>query len=215
VRNSSNQKAFRGRRRIAGYTLVALLVGITILSIVLGAVGPIWSRVVQRDREEELIFRGKQYVEGIRMFQKRNGRPPTQLKELVEIKPRSIRKLYKDPITNSDNWGLIFPGGITSDNLGGTGGPGGAAGGFLSGGGATGGAAGNTGGSPKGGAGSGFNPVGQGSQVASGPIIGVYSRSTARSIRIYKGRQRYSDWKFTTQNAQGVGPGSTSGLNPN
>ncbi|MBK6403975.1 MAG: type II secretion system protein [Holophagales bacterium] len=66
------------RQGRGGYTLVALLVGITVASILIAAVLPLASAQAQREREAELIFRGLQYAEGIRIFRRRFGRPRTR-----------------------------------------------------------------------------------------------------------------------------------------
>lgn len=95
------------RRRAAGYNLVALVVGITVLSILTAAAMPLWSTAIRRDKEEELISRGFQYAEAIRVFQKRFGRLPNRLEELIKVEPRSIRQLWKDPMTEGGAWGVI------------------------------------------------------------------------------------------------------------
>ena len=77
------------------------------MAILIAAVLPLASAEAQRDKEDELIFRGFQYAEGIRNFRRRYGRYPNTLKEMFEMRPRTLRKLWKDPITNSDKWGLI------------------------------------------------------------------------------------------------------------
>ncbi len=94
----------RGER---GYTLVAIMIFITLLAIAILAVSPSISMMMRRDREKELIFRGKQYAQAILNFQKRQGRFPLNLKELMSTKPRSARKLFKEPMCNCDDWGLI------------------------------------------------------------------------------------------------------------
>ena len=94
-------------KRSRGYTYVALVVGLAVMAILMAAVLPLASAESQRDKEAELIFRGIQYAEGIRTFRKRYGRYPTTLKEMFEVHPRTLRKLWKDPMTNSNNWGLI------------------------------------------------------------------------------------------------------------
>ncbi len=90
-----------------GYTLVAIMIFITLLSIAILVVSPSISMMMKRDREQELLFRGKQYAQAILNFQKRQGRFPLNLKELMTTKPRSARQLYKEPICNCDDWGLI------------------------------------------------------------------------------------------------------------
>jgi type II secretory pathway pseudopilin PulG len=93
-----------------GYTLVAVVIAIAILSIMIAAVAPAISTVLRRDREVELIFRGKQYARAIGLFQRRYGRYPTSLKEMYENRPRTIRKLWKDPMCNCDDWYLLIQG---------------------------------------------------------------------------------------------------------
>jgi len=58
----------------------------------------------QREKEEELIFRGQQAVEAIRLFRARNGRFPLTLEELVKAKPRVLRKPWADPMTGVPDW---------------------------------------------------------------------------------------------------------------
>ena len=76
------------------------------------AVLPLWSTQIKREKEDELIFRGLQYAEGIRIFQQRFGRLPLRLQELIEVEPRCIRQLWKDPITDSLDWGLVIGAGV-------------------------------------------------------------------------------------------------------
>jgi len=94
-----------------GFTLVGVVVAIAILTILIAAIGPSIATVMRRDKEIELIFRGKQYARAILAFQKRYGRYPLELKELAEIKPRSIRQLWKEPMCNcQDGWTPIIAG---------------------------------------------------------------------------------------------------------
>jgi type II secretory pathway pseudopilin PulG len=90
--------------------MVGVVVAIAILTILIAAVGPSIATIMQRDKETELIFRGKQYARAIVAFQKRYGRYPNELKELNEVKPRSIRKLFREPMCNCDGWHVIIAG---------------------------------------------------------------------------------------------------------
>ncbi len=90
-----------------------------ILTIMTAAVAPAISVIMQRDRENELIFRGKQYARGIVLFQRRYGRLPTSLKEMAENRPRTIRKLWKDPMCGCDDWYLIIQGTPDANPVGG------------------------------------------------------------------------------------------------
>jgi type II secretory pathway pseudopilin PulG len=96
-----------GRRGERGYTLVALAMIVAATAIVAAAVIPLWSARIRRDKEEELISRGFQYAEAIRVFLRRFGRLPNRLEELIEIEPRSIRQLWKDPMTDDGAWAVI------------------------------------------------------------------------------------------------------------
>ncbi len=91
-----------------GYNLVILVVAVTVLNIGIAAALPVWSHFNRREMEEELIFRGLQYAEAIRLFQMRNGRLPVKLEELIKVEPRCIRQLYPNPMSKSGKWGKIY-----------------------------------------------------------------------------------------------------------
>ncbi len=93
-----------------GFTLVGVVVAIAILTILIAAVGPSIATIMQRDNEFELIFRGKQYARAIVAFQKRYGRYPNTVKELRDLHPHTIRRLWKDPMCNCDDWQFIIAG---------------------------------------------------------------------------------------------------------
>ena len=57
--------------------------------------------MAQREKEEELIWRGQQYDRAIQLYRKKNAAPGApSVDKLVE--GRFLRKKYKDPITNGD-----------------------------------------------------------------------------------------------------------------
>ena len=99
-----------GHGREAGYTLAMFVMVIAVMSIAMGVAVQTVEFQMRREREAELIFRGKQFVEAIRLYKIKYGRYPMQLKEIYKAKPRVIRKKWKDPITDSENWGIIFLG---------------------------------------------------------------------------------------------------------
>ncbi len=106
-RAAARQRARRlcGPRR--GYNLVILMVLVTVMNVLVAVAMPAWSQAMQREREKELIFRGLQYAEAIRVFQTRTGRYPVSLRELLETEPRSIRQLWTDPTRDDSKWGLV------------------------------------------------------------------------------------------------------------
>jgi type II secretory pathway pseudopilin PulG len=93
-------------KRNAGYTMVMLLVAASILAIGILAAVPVLQTQIQREKEEELIFRGKQYVEAIRRYQTKNpGQFPKTLDELY--KKRYLRRLFPDPMTKDGKWDVL------------------------------------------------------------------------------------------------------------
>lgn len=183
------------RKAPGGYTLVALLVGMTVSAILIAAVLPLASAQAQREREEELVFRGLQYAEGIRVFRRRFGRYPNSLAELVEVKPRSARKLWKDPMTKDGEWGIITAAGAPVTPPAAPGGrpaptprPTPTSGPFPT-------------------------PGGGGGAAVAGPVMGVHSRSTEKGYRLWEGRQSYNEWRFTEASLTGMMPGG-SGMGP-
>lgn len=90
-----------------GYTLIILLFAIFILTLGLMVAVPVWQTQIQRELEEELIFRGKQYVEAVRLYQtKFPGEYPKDFDILLEEK--CLRRLFRDPMTEHGEWNVIL-----------------------------------------------------------------------------------------------------------
>jgi type II secretory pathway pseudopilin PulG len=182
-----------------GYTMVAIVIFLLLLSISMMAVSPMVSKVMQREREEELIFRGKQYAQAFLNFQKRQGRYPLELKELMQTQPRSARKLFKEPICDCADWGLIRVGQpwppplidpatgqpIPSPSSTNASPPQGAATAPVP---------------PKPGIDAGFGNDAMfqkdDSEHSNVPIIGVYSKVHKKGLRTFKGEEFYDRWGF-------------------
>ncbi|MCK4646170.1 MAG: type II secretion system protein [Candidatus Aminicenantes bacterium] len=91
-----------------GYMLIILMMAVFVLSIGLLVAVPVWETQIQREKEEELIFRGKQFVEAVRLYQLKNpGTFPKSFDELIE--ERCLRKLFKDPMSEQGEWNVILP----------------------------------------------------------------------------------------------------------
>jgi type II secretory pathway pseudopilin PulG len=219
----------RSVRHDRGYAMAALLVALSVMAIMLGMAMPAWRSWVQREREAELIFRGEQYAQAVTLFQRRTGGYPTSLAALRDGK--YIRKLYQDPITNGEfqpvflgQIGPLTPPAVGAGRASTTPGTGrGQAGlpaGRLAQPGLT--------GAPSAGpfapqAGRAGQPgAGRAGQTATGagPIIGVVSRSTDESMRLYNGRNKYNEWMFVSTaatqqaGAPAGGPAGTPGVGP-
>lgn len=91
-----------------GYIL-ALLLGIcTVMVIHLQRALPNVYAEVQRELEAELIYRGEHLAKGIKIYQAKRGAYPSGLDQLVNVKPRLIRKYYKDPMTHEGDWIMVL-----------------------------------------------------------------------------------------------------------
>ncbi len=198
--------AGQDHRSADGYAMAALLVGLTIMSVLLTALLPVWSRQEKREREAELIWRGQQYARAIGLFQRKyaNALPPS-LDILVEQK--FLRKKYRDPMTKDGEFQVLYQGLSTQAGLG--------AGGVSAG--RPGEIAASSPAQPASQVGSPFSQAGavSGEQAgARGGIMGVASKSTATSIKLFNGRNKYNEWAFVNTpmtTRAGVG-GVPSGL---
>ena len=160
--------------------MAALLVALSVMAVLMTVVMPVWRQAAQREKETELVFRGLQYAHAIGMYERKYANTPPATVDVL-TQERFLRKKYKDPITNAD-FVLI---------------PSAQAHGATPGAGTTPAATGRAAGAQP--------PAGQGAPVAgrggvtggvTGGVIGVTSASTSRSIRIYNGASRYSEWRF-------------------
>lgn len=98
-----------------GFTYIGLLIFIAISGIALAGVGIVWHQDAQREREKELLFIGEEFRNAIGSYYETSPTSTKQYPQRIEqlllddrfpsIK-RHIRKLYKDPFTQSKSWGL-------------------------------------------------------------------------------------------------------------
>jgi type II secretory pathway pseudopilin PulG len=179
--------------RSSGYAMVALLVAMSIMAVMLTVAMPVWKHNVQREKEEELIFRGKQYIHAIELYgRKFANTPPPSLDALVE--QRFLRKKFQDPITGQD-FDLVRANQTPQPGTGGqpsaTPGRGGAAG--------SAGLPAPAAAAPQTAGQRGISPIGSPGSNPIGGIVGVMSKSKEKSIRIYNGRTHYNEWVFVYQ----------------
>lgn len=166
--------------------MVAVVIFIAILTILIAAVAPSISTIMRREREEELLFRGKQYARALALFRRRYGRQPTSLKEMYEHRPRTIRKLWKDPMCDCDDWKLLIEGqpdasAFLNENVDPSNRPPATYGNLLR--------------TPTPATGAG------GDEPVVGPIVGVRSRVHKQGLREWRGRRFYDEWRFVMGDA--------------
>jgi hypothetical protein len=143
------------RRCERGYALVLIMFFLAVITIAATVVAPNIITNGQRDREEEMIWRGQQYARGVKLYvryyQTHGGgvRFPTSMDDLTKPKTgiRFMRQAYKDPMNTVDgSWRLIYVGpngqiigslkdrslaGNNAQSVGGFGSPVGSSGGFA------------------------------------------------------------------------------------
>jgi len=153
-----------------GYVIIILMLAVFAITIGMLVAVPFWQTEVRREQEEELIFRGKQYVEAVRLYTAKNpGRFPATLKELLEKK--FLRKLYKDPMTESGEWTIVLKPTTSSSGS-------------------------SAGASAQGGQEVLLVPEKALSSIRQPVLLGVAGSLTKPSIRIYNDQETYDRWLF-------------------
>lgn len=184
---ASAASSLRSARAEAGYAMAALLVGLAVMAIVMSVAMPTWSHMIRREKEEELVFRGNQYARAINQYQRKFANAsPASLDVLLE--QRLLRKKFRDPLSpNKDGeFQMLYLNNQGTSGRGAGMGPG---------------------------AGAGTQAGTTLSTTPSGGIVGVASKNTGTSIRIYKGKQKYNEWQFVgmEQSQQAGPPGGAGG----
>jgi len=102
------------RPQQSGYAILLVLFLATLMLLATMTVAPNILTDGRREREKEMIWRGKQYTRGIKMFYRKTGKFPTSLEDLTKPKignVRFMRQAYKDPMNPKDGeWRLIYVG---------------------------------------------------------------------------------------------------------
>ena len=95
-----------------GFALLMVMLLTTVVLLGAMAAAPYIRTERQREKEEEMIWRGKQYVRGIKLYYRKMGRFPTSTDNLTKPQVGSLRfmrKAYKDPMNTADgSWRLIY-----------------------------------------------------------------------------------------------------------
>ena len=107
--------------REAGFTLAALIVILTIISIIVAYTVPSqWSLVMKRERDRQTIFIMRQYARSILKFQQKHQTLPNSMEQLRDArKPRVVRNggEWVCPLTNEDDWILVPPQAVTAPGM--------------------------------------------------------------------------------------------------
>jgi type II secretory pathway pseudopilin PulG len=99
-----------------GFTYIGVLILMAIMGILAAATADLWRTERKREAETELLFIGNQYRQAIAQYYDQSpGRVrtfPASLQDLLQdprtpATRRYLRKLFVDPITGGEEWGLV------------------------------------------------------------------------------------------------------------
>ena len=168
--------------------MAALLIAMSVMAILLTVALPTWRQTIQREKEEELIFRGNQYSRAISAYQRKYANASPQTLDVL-VEQHYLRKKFKDPVAITED-GEFQPLYVQTQAPG-TG-------------------SGSSTGTQAGTAGT------LASTKPSGGVIGVASKNTAQSIREYNGHTHYNEWQFVPlqQSTRGGGGGTSGAAGP-
>ncbi|MGC2743037.1 MAG: hypothetical protein WA672_07605 [Candidatus Angelobacter sp.] len=214
-------KSIRPQPRESGYVLLAVMLTLTLILIALSVEAPRIAQQIKREKEEELVHRGKDYATAVKRFvHKSGGQYPASIEQLENTNHiRFLRKKYVDPMTGEANWKMVHVGEaeikIPAPNPG-----------LAGGGGTNPGLGGSSGGlttnpaavTPPPGLAQTLNPqtgqpqtqpggagqlgsltttgIGNGQTVGGGQIMGVASVSKKEGIKEFNDKDHYDEWYF-------------------
>lgn len=184
--------------------MVALLVAMSVMAILMGAALPAYHTMARREKEAELVFRGEQYARAIGLWQQKFANQPAPSIDVL-VEQRFLRKKYKDPITD-DEFQLLGAGASAPGQT-------------------------QQGTTPQGRGGAQGSAqqemqrlqvsiqqaqerlaaIGGRGTAAAGGIVGVTSKSTEKSLRLYNGRDTYNQWVFMPVARGRAGAGARGG----
>src|ERR1043165_7142926 len=206
----------------SGFGLLAVMLAVTLVLVALSIELPRIAQQIKREKEEELVHRGKDYATAVKRFVHKNGgRYPTSLEQLEDTNHiRFLRKRYKDPTTGENIWKLVHvgeaeikvptpnPGLNPNSGNSGLGGPSSTLGGSSLPSPPPNGSAGLSGGGglstqaaqPQGKTGNlgtlQTSNIGNGQRIGGGQIIGIASVNRAQSIKEFNDKDHYDEWFF-------------------
>lgn len=90
-----------------GFIMALALALAVVMGLLLMKAGPNVIMEVQRENEAELIFRGEALAAALKTYAAKTGRYPTNLDDIMKVRPRILRQKYMDPMTADGEWEII------------------------------------------------------------------------------------------------------------
>ena len=109
------------RPATAGFTYIGLLLLVAAMGVSLTVVSQVWQTKQKREREDELLFIGNQFRRAIEYYYVSTpggaARFPRSLEDLLRDPRvpgvrRYLRRIYRDPMTGRNEWGLVKTGDV-------------------------------------------------------------------------------------------------------
>jgi type II secretory pathway pseudopilin PulG len=100
----------------SGVSYIGVLVLVALMGITAAVAADVWHTNRKREAERELLFVGNQYRQAIGHYYEHGPGPvkayPKTLQDLLRDPrtpgmKRHLRKIYRDPVTGSEEWGLV------------------------------------------------------------------------------------------------------------
>ncbi|MFZ2161171.1 MAG: type II secretion system protein [Sideroxyarcus sp.] len=113
---TGEQEDMRRHGREDGFTYLGLLAIIAIMGVVMVSTSEVWHTAQKREKERELLFVGNEFRQAINAYYEHTPglgpRYPASLEDLLKdprypSTQRYLRKIYADPVSGSEKWGLI------------------------------------------------------------------------------------------------------------
>jgi type II secretory pathway pseudopilin PulG len=109
------------KKKYSGFTYIGVLMLVAISGIGLAGVGIVWHQDAQREREKELLFIGEEYRKAIGSYYENSPNATKQYPKTLDdltldnrfpVTKRHLRKLYADPFSRENAWGLVMQQGL-------------------------------------------------------------------------------------------------------
>jgi type II secretory pathway pseudopilin PulG len=111
ARSAAASSSAVARAKQRGYALLMALFLVATMILLATVVTPSVLTEGRREREQEAIWRGNQYVRAIQLYYRKNGRYPQTVDDLMKgnLGVHFLRQAYTDPMNSEDgSWRFIY-----------------------------------------------------------------------------------------------------------
>jgi hypothetical protein len=87
--------------------MIVLMIAVAVLVVLMLMAVPLWQTEMQREAEEELVFRARQYVTAVGLYIRQHNNLYPQNFEILHLE-KLLRQLYPDPMSPDGRWDLVL-----------------------------------------------------------------------------------------------------------